>query len=151
MAREASADQGQRPKQVPVLGPLLGFVAVFHVLWATLTGVLEPEFVRQIPFLWQLPLVIGGLVGAGLGGIIQLGTQGRAAEIPGLLRLLLRAALWVTCFVVSLFLGASLGERFYGGVGYWVGVVGSGVLIVLVRGWLDRRPSREKLSPRPPA
>jgi hypothetical protein len=132
---------------VPVLGPLLGFVAGFHVVWVTVTHVLEPEVVRQIPFLWQIPLVIGGLVGGGVGGIIQLGTQGRAAEIPPFVRLILRAALWVIVFFVSMFLGARLGERLHGGVGGWIGSVASAVLVVLVRSWLARRSSGHHSGP----
>ena len=151
MASEAPGDQGMLPKTVLVLGLVLGFLVGFHVLWVTLTHVLEPEFVRQIPFLWQTPLVIGGLVGGGIGGIIQLGTQGRAAEIPRFLRLLLRLALWVIFFFVTLFLGAWLGERLYGLVGYWIGSVASGVLLVFVRSWLARRSSSQKPSAPPPA
>src|SRR5438270_1575642 len=151
MARAAPDEQGKRPKQVPVLGPLLGFLVGFHVLWVTLTNVLEPEFVRQIPFLWQIPLLIGGLVGGGIAGIIQLGTQGRAAEIPQFLRLLLRVALSVIAVFVSMFLGAWLGERLYGPVGWWIGSVASGVLLVFVRSWLARRSSSEKPSAPPPA
>jgi hypothetical protein len=150
MASEAPSDQGERPKKVPVLGPLLGFLVVFHAVWVTLTGVLEAEVVRQIPFLWQIPLLLGGLVGAGIGGTIQLGTQGRAAEIPRLLRLLLRVALSVIFYLVSLFLGAWLGERLYGRVGYWIGLVASAVLVVCVRSWLARRSSSENPSPLPP-
>jgi hypothetical protein len=127
---------------VPVLGPLLGFVVVFHVFWVTLTHALEPEFVRQMPYLWQIPLLIGGLVGAGIGGIIQLGTQGRAAEIPGLLRLLLRVAVSVIIYLVTIFLAARLGERLDGSVGYWVGSVACAVLLILARIWLARRSSR---------
>jgi hypothetical protein len=136
---------------VPVLGTLLGFLVAFHVIWVTLTDVLEPEVVRQIPFLWQIPVVIGGVVGGGVGGIIQLGTQGRAAEIPRFLRLLLRVALGVLFVFVSLFLGARLGERLYGLVGYWTGSVASAVLLVFVRIRLGRRSSREKPSAPPAA
>jgi hypothetical protein len=143
MASEAPGDQGKLSRPVPVLGPLLGFLVGFHVVWVTLTAVLEPELVRQIPFLWQIPLVIGGLAGAGISGILQLATQGRAAEIPCLLRLLLRAALWLTFFFVSLFLGAWLGERLFGHVGYWIGSVASFVLIALVRAGFERRSSRQ--------
>jgi hypothetical protein len=150
MAREGSGDQETLPKRVPVLGPLLGFLVGFHVLWVTLTAVLEPEVVRQIPFLWQIPPVIGGLVGGGIGGIIQLGIQGRAAEIPRFLRLLLRVAFWVSFCFVSLFLGAWLGERLYGGLGYWVGLVSSGVLVAFVRFWHARPSSREQPSTPPP-
>jgi hypothetical protein len=137
--------------QVPVLGTLLGFLVGFHVLWATVTHALEPEFVRQVPFLWQIPLLIGALVGGGVGGTIQLGIQGRAAEIPRLLRLLLWIALWVSLCLASMFLGAWLGERLCGSAGYWIGLVASGVLLVVVRSWLARRSSAEKPSAPPPA
>jgi hypothetical protein len=150
MASEPPGDQGKRPKQVPVLGPLLGFLAGFHALWVTLTHVLEPEFVRQIPFLWQIPLVIGALVGGGVGGIIQLGIQGRAADMPRLLRLLLRVALWVIFSFVLLFLGARLGQRCYGRVGEWVGLLGCAFLLFFVRSRLDRRSSSENPAALPP-
>jgi hypothetical protein len=147
MASEAPHDRRTWPLQVPVLGPLLGFVVGFHVVWVPLTHVLEPGFVRQIPFLWQIPLVIGGFVGGGIGGIIQLGTQGRAAQIPRFLRLLVRAALWVTVFFVLLFLGTWLGERLYGGVGGWIGSLASFGLVVFVRCWLARRSSSNHSGP----
>src|SRR5262249_47666268 len=123
MASETPADQGARPKRVPVLGPLVGFVAVFHVFWVTQTNFLESEFVRQFPYLWQIPLLIGGLVGGGIGGTIQLAIQRRMAEIPGLLRLLLWVAVSVSFYMVTSFLAARLGERLFGSVGYWIGSV----------------------------
>ena len=149
----ASEPPGDRVKllNLPVLGPLLGFVVGFHVLWVTLKDVLEPELVRQIPFLWQIPLVIGGFVGGGIGGIIQLGTQRRAAEIPRFLLLLLRVTLWITFFFVSMFLGAWLGERLYGVAGYWIGSVATGVLLFLVQSRRERRSSTDNPSTPPPA
>jgi hypothetical protein len=95
-------------------------------------------------------LVIGALVGGGVGGIIQLGIQGRAADIPRLLRLLLRVALSVIFSFVLLFLGARLGQRFYGRVGEWVGLLGCAFLLFFVRSRLDRRSSSETPAALPP-
>jgi hypothetical protein len=77
MASEAPGDQGKLPEQVPVLGTLLGFVVLFVVLSVTLNEVFGTDVYWQIP-----SFIIGWIVGGGIGELIQLRKQGRAAEFP---------------------------------------------------------------------
>jgi hypothetical protein len=150
VASEAPGSRAILPRNAPQFGSLLGFLAAYHVVWVTLAARLEPGMVRQIPFLWQIPLFIGGFAGAGIGGLIQLSTQRRAADIPPFLRLLLGGVLRAIVFFVALFLGARVGERLYGGVGEWIGSLVGFFLLVIVWILLARRPSSDK-PPEPPS
>jgi hypothetical protein len=83
----------------------------------------------------------------GIGGIVQLRTQRRAAEISRFLRLLLRVAFEVIFLFGLLFLGAWLGERLCGG--HWIGIVGSAVLFTVVGSRFRRLSWSEKPSAPP--
>jgi hypothetical protein len=137
MASKAPRDQGKPP--VPVLGTIFGTVVVSVPLSRTLREVLGTEFDRAIsPGIVSLTIsfVVGLLVGGGIGGLIQLWKQGRAADIPSFLRHLIFSVLkFLFLFWVPLFLGAWLGDRFYGSVGHDVGLVISAVVITLVSWW----------------
>jgi hypothetical protein len=149
MASEAPVEQGKPPKKMPVLGFLLGLFVGAVALWVTLNYLLEAESTLQNPFLWQILYLIGMYVGGGIGGLIQLRKQGRAAEVPSFFRLLLVAALSLSLLFGSMSLATWLGERLHGRVGYWVGLLGSGLLWFLIECWRHSRSSSEK-SPAPP-
>jgi hypothetical protein len=85
----------------------------------------------ELTALWKRTLA-RMLVGGGIGGMIQLGKQGRAAEIPRFLRHLLGAALWVIFLFGSMYLGAWLGDRLFGPVGYFIGWFTGAVFFVLL-------------------
>lgn len=149
MASETPGGHGKLPKKMPLVGLLLGFLVGGVVIWVTLQDV--PESVRQIPFLLQIPILLGIFVCGGIDGIIQLWTQGRAFEIPRFFRLLLGGVLWMIFLLGSLFLGAWLGERLCGRAGYWIGSVATAVLCFFVRSRFPRLSSSEKTPVPPPA
>ena len=147
----ASETQRKVPMKLPMVGLLLGLLVGSVVAWVTLNRVLESEAVLQILFWRQVGYLIPIFVGGGLGGIIQLWKQGRAAEIARFLRRLLGGALRVIFLFGSLFLGAWLGERLHGSVGHDVGLVVSAVRVLPVWCWLICRSSSEQSSAPPPA
>jgi hypothetical protein len=152
MASGARGEQGKLPRQVPVLGTLLGFVVVFVVLSVTLKQVFPTELDWESRIALQAAtFIIGLIVGGGIGGLIQLRKQGRVAEVPRFLRhLFLSLVKFLFLLWVPMFLAAWLGERLYGRVGHSVGLVASAVLLFLVQCWLVRRSSSEKPSIPPP-
>jgi hypothetical protein len=137
MASEAPRDEGKLPKEI-LLGLLLGMLVGSVVVWVTVNDVLESESVLQSSFLRQMAYGIGVFVGGGIGGIIQLWKQGRTDEIARFLRFFLGAALWVIFFFGSMYLGAWLGERLFGSVGYWIGWFTGAVLFVVVQSRFPR-------------
>jgi hypothetical protein len=146
MASEARGDQGKLPK--PVLGTLLGFFLVYGALRVVLNALVGFDFGWAINFIhgWTV-VIIALLVGAGLGGLIQLWTQGRAAEIPRFLRQLYLSLFKLLFFLwVPMFLAAWLGDRLYGSMGHDIGLVVSAVLIIPIWCWLVGRSSGEKPS-----
>jgi hypothetical protein len=145
----ASDTQRKVTMNLPMVGLLLGLLVGSVVAWVTLNRVLESEAVLQILFWRQVGYLIPIFVGGGIGGIIQLWKQGRAAEIARFLRRLLRSALWLIFLYLWLFLGAWLGERV--SVGHDVGLLVSAVLILPVWCWLICRSSSEQSSAPPPA
>jgi hypothetical protein len=145
----ASETQRQVSMKLPMVGLLLGFLGGSVVAWVTLNHVLKSEALLQVLFWRQVGYLIPIFVGGGIGGIIQLWKQGRAAEIARFLRRLLRSALWLILLYVWLFLGAWLGERV--SVGHDVGLVVSAVLVLPVWCWLICRSSSEQSSAPPPA
>jgi hypothetical protein len=147
MASETPGGQRKLPMKLPMVGLLLGSV----VVWVTLNDVLESEVVLQNSFLRQIAYLVPMLVGGCIGGIIHLRKQGRTAEIARFLRIFLGAALWVVYFFGSMYLGAWLGERLFGSVGYWIGWFTGAVLFVAVQSRFPRRSSSEKPPLPPPA
>jgi hypothetical protein len=71
MAGEASGDQGKLPKQVPVLGLLIGFSIVYVLLRVLLNALIGFDFGWGINVIngWMV-LIIGLIVGGGVGGLI---------------------------------------------------------------------------------
>jgi hypothetical protein len=82
MASETPRGQHNVLKEMPVLGLLLGLLVGSVVLWVTLNDVFEHDPVLPISFLRQIAYAIVMLVGGGIGGMIQLGKQGRARPRP---------------------------------------------------------------------
>ena len=145
----ASDTQRKVTMNLPMVGLLLGLLVGSVVAWVTLNQVLESEAVLQVLFWRQVGYLIPIFVGGGIGGIIQLWKQGRAAEIARFLRRLLGGALWLSLLYVWLFLGAWLGERV--SVGHDVGLLVSAVLVLPGWCWLICRSSSEQSSAPPPA
>jgi hypothetical protein len=151
MASETPGGQRKLPMKLPMVGMLLGLLVGSVVAWVTLNDVLESEVVLQISFLRQIAYLIPMLIGVCIGGIIHLRKQGRTAEIARFLRTFLGAALWVVFFFGSMYLGAWLGERLFGSVGYWIGWFTGAVLFVVVQSRFPRRSWSEKPPVPPPA
>jgi len=136
----------------PVLGPFLGILTVYAVLRVLLHAAVGFDYRWEINVLNGCTVFFTALmVGGSIGGVIQLWKQGRAAEIRGFLRNMLGVLCRFLFMGGPMFLGGWLGDRFYGSVGYDIGLVVGAVLTIPVMWWLAFRSSREKPSSSPPA
>jgi hypothetical protein len=141
MASELPGAPPKLPIKLPRVGLLLGSLIGCVAVWVTLHDLLESEPFLQISFVKQMVFAIGIIAGGGIGGVFQLLKQGRTAEFPWFLRRLFGATLWVIFFFGSMYLGVWLGEKLFGPVGYLIGSIASGVLLVFVRLSWSENPS----------
>ena len=129
MPSEPTADQVTKPARL-FPGHLIGSIVGYLTLAGTLALIFGPRTGSQ----WFLvTFVLGWSLGGAIGGVIQLRRQGRFAEIGQFL-------IWQgvgVLFAAPIVLAVWLGQRFYGDIGWWAGLVGGVALMGLVL-WLFR-------------
>jgi hypothetical protein len=139
MPSDTPAGQVKLAMKQPMAGLLLGLLAGSVAAWVMLHDVLESEDVLQISVIRQFAYLIPMLIGASLGGLIELWKQGRTADIALFVRFFAGATAWVVLFFGSMYAGAWLGEWLLGSVGYGIGwFTGAGVFVA-VQNWLRGR------------
>jgi len=129
MASEPPADQGKKPARL-LQGHLIGSIVGYLLLAGTLALIFGPRTGSQ----WFLvTFVIGWGLGGAIGGAIQLRRQRRSAEIGPFLNQQGVGLLFAAPIVLAVWLG----QRLYGDIGWWTGLIGGVGLMGLVL-WLFR-------------
>jgi len=138
MTREAPAYRAKPPGVwIATRGTIIGFFVAFTLLSVTLKQVFGTDFDWDIPA-WLIGWGLGGTIG----GLIQLRREGRSVESGKLVA----QQLGMVAVALPVFLAAWLGAKFYGGLGWWAGLLGSAGLTMLAL-WLIRGRSRQGATP----
>lgn len=145
MASESRAGSDNVPpmklRGYVVVGAIGGSIG-YLLLEETLALIFGPQTGSQRFF---PTFAVGWVVGGAIGGGVQLWRQHRSAEIGKFLGQQVVGLL----IVLAVWLAVWLGQRLYGDIGWWGGLIGSAGLIVLAS-WLWRQFSSSRRQEPPP-